>query len=336
MTLARELFMTLADGEIHSGAALAAAAGVTRSAVWKAIEHLREQGLPIEAQTNRGYRLARPSEPLDPVMIKGKLSKEISTLIDLEVVWEIPSTNAALLERQAIAPGRYAALFAENQTGGRGRRGRTWRAALGDSLCVSIATSFEPLPPDLPALTLAIGVCVREALTDCGACDLGLKWPNDLVIRGEAGSDSLVKLGGILVELRAEAGGPGYVVIGIGLNLRLSPDARAAIAATGTRAGDLESIGVDAAARNRVAAAVVDRCVHGLQRFTVAGFKPFIEAWRNADLLRGSAVMVSDSSGARFGIARGIDPQGALQLDTGDGRCAAIFGGEVSVRRQEA
>lgn len=334
MTLAREIFRSLADGEVHSGEALAAAAGVTRSAVWKAIGQLRELGLDIEAQTNRGYRLAHRCEALDATAILAGLTKEIQSRVDVEVCWETASTNAALLERSPVVPGTFVVLLAENQIGGRGRRGRVWRAALGDSLCVSMATSFEPLPRDLPALTLAIGACVREALEDCGARELALKWPNDLVVRAAESDEDLGKLGGILVELRAEAGGPGYVVVGIGLNLRLDQAARAAIAATGTRAEDLESVGADVAARNRLAAVVVDRCLRGLQQFGKEGFAPFIDAWRAADALRDRAVRVSDAFGEREGIARGIDAQGALQLEMADGRRVAILGGEVSVRRR--
>lgn len=332
MTLTQEIFRSLADGEVHSGEALAAAAGVTRSAVWKAIEQLRELGLAIDAQTNRGYQLVHRSEPLDDGAITAGLDKEIQSLVDVQICWETPSTNAALLTAPPVAPGAFVVLLAENQTGGRGRRGRAWRAALGDSLCVSIGTSFEPLPRDLPALTLAIGACVRAALSDCGARGLALKWPNDLVIRDPEREAELRKLGGILVELRAEAGGPGYVVIGIGLNLRLSGEAREAISALGTAAGDLVSIGVDAAARNRVATAVINRCIRGLQQFGAEGFAPFIAAWREADALRGNAVRVSDSSGVRDGVACGIDAQGALQLETAEGRRVSILGGEVSVR----
>ena len=332
MTLARDIFRALADGGVHSGEALADAAGVTRSAIWKAIGQLREQGLPIDAQTNRGYRLLHPCEPLDPAAMRSRLPKEIDAVTAIAVEWELASTNATLLESTAPLPGRFSVLLAENQTGGRGRRGRAWQAALGGSLCLSIATSFEPLPRDLPALTLAIGVCVLEALQHAGARGLALKWPNDLVVVDQT---SLIKVGGILVELRAEAGGPGHVVIGIGLNLRLGEEARAAIAAAGTAAGDIASLGADAGARNQIAAAVIDRCIAGLQRFARDGFAPFIEDWRTADALRDRTVRVSEPGGARDGVARGIDTQGGLQLEMQGGKRVSIVGGEVSVRQHE-
>jgi BirA family biotin operon repressor/biotin-[acetyl-CoA-carboxylase] ligase len=331
VTLAQRIFLALADGDVHSGEALAASLGVTRSAVWKAIGQLREAGLQVEAQTNVGYRLAERCEPLAAAAIRDALPKEIRGTVAVEVEWEIPSTNLALLAAPPPPPGRYAALLAENQTGGRGRRGRTWLAALGGSLCLSIATSFEPLPRDLAALSLIIGVRVREALLACGARELALKWPNDLVTPvpppGVPG-----KVGGILVELRAEAGGAGHVVIGIGLNLRLDASARAQIARLGAEAADLATLGVDVAARNALASAVVGRCVDGLEIFSRLGFAPFLAAWRDADVLRDRPVRIHGGDGVREGIARGIDTQGALQVERADGIVESVLAGEVSVR----
>lgn len=328
MTLAREIFRALADGGVHSGEALAEAAGVTRSAVWKAIEQLREMGLAIEAQTNRGYRLGSPCEALDAQRILEALAPSIRHSTTVGVEWEIDSTNGALLSASPPSPGQFVALLCENQTGGRGRRGRAWRSALGDSLCFSIATSFEPLPRELPALTLVVGACIRAALQHRGARDVALKWPNDLV------TPSMEKLGGILVELRAEAGGPGHVVVGVGLNLRLSEEAKQRIAETGTIASDLAGRGVEVSARNALAAAIISRCIEGLTQFAHEGFAPFIESWRSADALLGQPIRVIDGVGEREGIARGIDDQGALQVETSQGQRISLIGGEVSVRRE--
>jgi BirA family biotin operon repressor/biotin-[acetyl-CoA-carboxylase] ligase len=328
MTLAQEVFRALADGGVHSGEALAERAGVTRSAVWKAIEQLREMGLEIAAQTHRGYQLVAPCEALDAQRIRAGLSPSIRDSTTVDVEWEIESTNGALLSAAPPQPARFAVLLAENQTGGRGRRGRAWQSALGSSLCLSIATSFEPLPRDLPALTLVIGACVREALQRRGAHDLGLKWPNDIV------TPIMKKLGGILVELRAEAGGPGHIVIGIGLNLRLSAEAKQAIAETGTLAEDLAAQGVETGARNTLAAEIIGCCIEGLTRFSHDGFAPFIASWRSADALRDQPVRVFEGSVERVGIARGIDQHGALRLETASGQYIALIGGEVSVRRE--
>jgi BirA family biotin operon repressor/biotin-[acetyl-CoA-carboxylase] ligase len=329
--LAQIVFARLSDGECHSGEMLAENAGVTRSAIWKAIEQLRELGLEIEAHTYKGYRLTRSVEALEAARIRRDLADSVRERTGIEVVWEIDSTNAALLTRAAPEPHRYDVLLAENQTSGRGRRGRAWQARLGASLCLSIATSFDPLPRDLPALPLIVGLRVREALTRFGAKTLQLKWPNDLVMSASQGE--LAKIGGILVELRAEAGGAAHIVIGVGLNLMLDDEDRAAIAALGNTAASLADVGVEVGARNRLVAALIESCVTGLEQFRAEGFAPFKSQWNAADVLRNQPIVVADVNGQRRGVARGIDAQGALILERDDGSRETVIAGDVSVRR---
>jgi BirA family biotin operon repressor/biotin-[acetyl-CoA-carboxylase] ligase len=345
--LAQRVFVALADGTERSGAALAERAGVTRSAVWKAIESLRAEGLAIEGATNRGYRLASATEALDAVALRAALSPSTrARLRSLEVAWEIDSTNAALLASPPPPVGAWDVLLAENQRQGRGRRGRAWRAALGDSLCLSLGTAFEPLPQDLPAATLVVGVCVLRALRRRGGHGVALKWPNDLVLAEVPGSmdGALSKAGGILVELRAEAGGCAQMVVGIGLNLRCPAAIAQAIEPGALPATALLAAGVEVASRNALAAAVVDECVSGLATFAERGFAPFRDEWRAADALLGRAVRITtvgassaspDRAGSvREGHARGIDPAGALLFESADGACSAVSSGEVSVREQ--
>jgi BirA family biotin operon repressor/biotin-[acetyl-CoA-carboxylase] ligase len=345
--LAQRVFVALADGTERSGAALAERAGVTRSAVWKAIESLRAEGLAIEGATNRGYRLASATEALDAVALRAALSPSTrARLRSLEVAWEIDSTNAALLASPPPPVGAWDVLLAENQRQGRGRRGRAWRAALGDSLCLSLGTAFEPLPQDLPAATLVVGVCVLRALRRRGGHGVALKWPNDLVLAEVPGSmdGALSKAGGILVELRAEAGGCAQMVVGIGLNLRCPAAIAQAIEPGALPATALLVAGVEVASRNALAAAVVDECVSGLATFAERGFAPFRDEWRAADALLGRAVRITtvgassaspDRAGSvREGHARGIDPAGALLFESADGACSAVSSGEVSVREQ--
>lgn len=334
LPLAQRVFAALADGRRHSGAALADRAGVTRSAVWKAIEMLRADGLAIEAVTNRGYRLATPTEALDAASLRAALSRPVrDRLRRLEVAWEIGSTNAALLAAPPPPVGAWDVLLAENQREGRGRRGRSWSAALGDSLCLSLVTAFEPLPKELPAATLAVGVCTLRALRARGAHGLALKWPNDLVVI----APTLAKVGGILVELRAEAAGAAQMVVGIGLNLR--PPATFPLGSEGAAlpAAGLDAAGLDPAARNALAAALIDACVQGLTVFAEQGFAPFRAEWRAVDALRDRPIRIVGGMGpapVQDGWARGIDDSGALCFEGEDGRCSTVFAGEVSVRER--
>jgi len=317
----------LARGGFHSGAELARVLKVSRSAVWKAAVALRELGVVVHAVRNRGYRLPGVCEPLDAMRIRAALATPVRERIRrLEAVWSLPSTNAVLLERNDVPAGRADVLIAEFQSAGRGRRGRAWLAPPGGAICISLGFTFAQLPRDLAALGLAVGVWVLRALRGHTPHELGLKWPNDLTLERR-------KLGGILIELRAESGGPTYVVIGLGLNVSLGAPLLERIAQTGTRAIDLVAAGVDPARRNAIVASLVEAMVTGLEEFERAGLKPFIEEWRRADTLRGAAVTVHAAQGPTRGIARGIDASGALLVESTAG-LQKFVSGEVSVRAE--
>jgi BirA family transcriptional regulator, biotin operon repressor / biotin---[acetyl-CoA-carboxylase] ligase len=323
--LAERLFGVLADGQFHSGEELARAFGVSRSAIWKAAHSLRKLGSVLHAVRNRGYRLCGAGDPLDAALIREGIARSVRTRVrDLAVYWTVGSTNTVLLERRPPPPGECDVALAEFQSAGRGRRGRTWLAPPGGAVCVSLSWTFAQMPRDAGSLSLAIGVCVLRALRKLGVGELHLKWPNDVLL-GEA------KLGGILIELRAEAAGPACVVIGIGLNVALGAEHMAQIAATGLAAADLTAAGVRRPARNAIAAHIIEACLTGLLDFEREGLRGFMDEWRRADALRGRAVTVSNGEDRVRGLARGIDASGALLVEASQG-LRKFVSGEVSVR----
>lgn len=328
--LCSQVYGELAPGEFKSGAALARQLGVSRNAIWKAVHSLRALGLSVHAVPHRGYRLASACEPLEPKAIRAALTPDVRPRIRrLEAVWSLASTNGALLARSDLPPEHADVLLAEYQTAGRGRLGRRWLAPPGGSICVSIGWSFPELPPDLAALGLAVGVCALRALRRhvAGArpqSALALKWPNDLIL-----DDG--KLGGILIEMRAESAGPAYVVIGIGINLLLGAKLLEQIAAAGTRAADLASAGADPGRRNTLIAGIVSEIINGLAAFRHEGLRPFIEEWRASDSLCGRAVSVRTAETLCRGIARGVDASGALLVETAQ-NIHRVLSGDVSVR----
>jgi BirA family biotin operon repressor/biotin-[acetyl-CoA-carboxylase] ligase len=320
------VFAKLADGRFHSGEELAKSLAVSRSAVWKAAGALRALGAELQAMRNRGYRLRAATEPLAAAAIKGHLPRDVRERVArLDTRWSIASTNTALLERPGPESGASEVLLAEHQTAGRGRRGRAWLAPPGGAICLSLSWMFREVPPDLGALGLVIGVCALRALKELGVGSAALKWPNDLLL-GER------KLGGVLIDLRAESAGPAYVVIGIGLNVTLGAEFLKKIAQTGLAATDLASAGHGAPSRNRVAAGLIGASVRGLAEFEREGLKPFIEEWRGADALRGRPVDVKAIEGTTSrGVARGIDVHGALLVETPHG-VRRFIAGDVTVR----
>jgi BirA family transcriptional regulator, biotin operon repressor / biotin---[acetyl-CoA-carboxylase] ligase len=323
--LVARVFAELCDGEFHSGEDLARSLGVTRSAVWKAANALRDLGTPMDAVRNRGYRFAVVGEPLAAKRIRENIARTIrDRLVRLDVAWATTSTNTQLIERPNPPLGSCDVLLAEFQTSGRGRRGRAWLAPPGGAVCLSVSWTFPEVPRDAGALSLAIGVCVLRALEAQGVSDARLKWPNDVLVGDR-------KLGGILIELRAESAGPACAVIGIGLNVALGEVLMEEIATTGLRAVDLFSVVGKAVSRNTLAASLIEFAVRGLLEFEREGLRPFVEEWRHADALRGRPVTVQAGGETARGVARGIDLTGALLVETPLG-LRKFFSGEVTVR----
>jgi BirA family transcriptional regulator, biotin operon repressor / biotin---[acetyl-CoA-carboxylase] ligase len=328
--LVARVFGQLADGQFHSGEALAQALGVSRSAVWKAVRSLRDLGATLHAVRNRGYRLAKSGEALAPDSIQASLSEDLRRRIKrMEVAWSVDSTNTVLLSRPSPPNGSSEVVLAEYQTAGRGRRGRPWLAPPGGSICMSFSWNFRDVPEDLGALGLVIGICELRALRKLGVTQAKLKWPNDLLVDDR-------KLGGILIELRAESDGPAYVVVGVGLNVALGAPLIEKIAETGMEATDLVTAGLENPSRNAVAGAILDACLHGLLEFEREGLRPFIEAWPEGDALRGRTVNIRGATGkVARGLVRGVDLHGALLVESVDEGLKKFMSGEVSVRVEE-
>lgn len=304
---------------------MAGSCGVSRNAIWKAVAGLRALGLTVHAVANRGYRIPNASALLDPQLIQQALPAPVaSRLRQGQCVWRTASTNLDLLARAPGPIGSFDFLTAECQVQGRGRRARSWFAPPCGAICLSLTWNFAALPADASAMSLAVGVCVLRALKQVGVSGITLKWPNDVVVSGE-------KLAGILIELRAEAGGPAYVVVGIGMNVVLGDTVHRQIEAAGNRACDLLALGIQRADRNQLVAALISETAMGLQQYERDGFASFLPEWRDADALAGKVVVVSSDAANVTGHARGIDLDGALCLQTRDGLQRFVTG-DVSVR----
>ena len=250
----------------------------------------------------------------------------MSRIASLDIVDNIDSTHSELLRRETPAQG-IAALFAEHQTGGRGRQGRTWASPPGSNLYLSVARCFDGTLARLGGLSLIAGIAAAEALHALGADTVQVKWPNDLVtIDGGA----LRKLGGVLVEASLQDGRT-RAVVGLGVNVRMPTTAAADIDQPWT---DLRALLGDALpARNRVAAAVLATLADALERFDTEGLAPFVPRFAALDALHGAAVTTTIGERTLAGVAAGIAEDGALRLRTDDGE-QLLRAGEVSVRRR--
>jgi len=317
------LLALLAQGEPRSGTWLARALGAQELDIETGVEQLRGLGIDISASP-QGFRLALGTrlELLDAAAIRAALREETAArLRRLEVLFEVDSTNTLLLGR----PGPPAAVadvaLAELQHAGRGRQGRRWISPFGASLALSLAWTFSDAALRDSTLSLAVGVAVSRALGGLGARGILLKWPNDLWLADR-------KIGGVLVETKT-SGDTAHVVVGVGLNLHLSEESRTLIGSAGLAA--LDEACPSPIARNALAAALLDQLLSMLPLFERHGFEAFRDEWRSLDALRGRAARVSLAQGAVEGIARGVDEDGGLLLESG-GHLQKFMSGEASLR----
>lgn len=336
--LDQTLLSLLADGQFHSGPELGRQIGRTRTAVWKSIKSLQQNGLTIYSVRGKGYRLAEPIELLKPDSIqaafdkiieqhhnKGLSRNTVSPLRRLDVFHEIQSTNAFLLEAAKRGEASGYACFAEQQLAGRGRRGRDWVSPFSGNVYLSLLWQFNAGASQLGGLSLAIAVAVIRALQAVGLTTAGVKWPNDILVNGR-------KLAGILLELTGEAAGPCVVVMGVGLNVRASEQEMAAVGQPWT---DLESELGQPVARNNLAARLLYELFVAVQEFEINGLRPFLKEWSTHDVFMDCEVSIDLPQGRVQGIARGVDETGALLLAvTGEGRGTVqrFHSGEVSMR----
>lgn len=316
-----ELLRRLIAGPV-SGDTLAREGGQTRAAVWKRIQALREAGIAIDARPGRGYALSEPVELLEAAQIREQLPAEVLQQIGtLECAWSLDSTNSELLRRSTPAQGA-AVLLAEQQTGGRGRRGRAWASPLAGNLYLSLARQFSGGLARLGGLSLVAGVAVAEALQAQGMETVQLKWPNDLVVANR-------KLGGLLVEGGGEHGGPVRAVIGLGLNVRMPAATAAAIDQPWIDIATLSPT----PSRNRIAAVVLEHLLPALAAFDRDGLAPFLPRFAALDALAGRQVRVVSERQQQTGIAEGVAEDGALRVRI-DGVLRSVHAGEISVRAQ--
>lgn len=303
-----------------SGQELCRRFGVTRSAVWKAVGQLKKEGYEIEAVQNRGYRLVKAE-----VYGESELRSRIRTAwagAELHFYRVTASTN--LLAKQAgeeDAP--HGALFvADEQTAGRGRRGRSWQSPPGANIYFTILLRPDFAPDQASMLTLVMAHSVACAIHRLTGLDPGIKWPNDVLLEGK-------KVCGILTEMSVEREYIHYVVCGVGINV-VSQDFPEGIREHAT---SVEEVYGQAVSKGALLQYVMEAFERDYDAFVAAGdLTPLLESYNGMLVNRDRRVRVLDPKGEWEGTARGINAGGELLVEDIEGGLQNVFAGEVSVR----
>lgn len=314
ITVPLQLISILADGEFHSGEQLGTAMGMSRAAINKHIQTVRDWGVDIFTVPGKGYSLPYPIQLLEEEKILAMLPAG-----GVSVLPVIDSTNQYLMDRIAQLNSGDACV-AEYQQAGRGRRGRKWFSPFGSNLYLSMYWKLEQGPAAAMGLSLVIGIVMAEVLHRLGAEDVRVKWPNDLYLNDR-------KLAGILVELTGKTGDAAHLVIGAGINLKMREPATDTINQGWI---NLQEAGVNID-RNELTATLLKEVRSALVHFEKEGLTPFIARWRGLDNFLDRPVKLLIGDQEIHGVERGIDPQGALLLEQ-DGVIKPYIGGEISLR----
>ncbi|MBV4486855.1 bifunctional biotin--[acetyl-CoA-carboxylase] ligase/biotin operon repressor BirA [Pseudomonas sp. SWRI153] len=309
------LLNLLKDGRFHSGQDLGAALGISRSAVWKQLQHLEaELGLSIHKVRGRGYQLSTPLTLLDSQEIARKAPQWPVTVFD-----SIDSTNAEALRSIGDGVSAPFLVLAERQVAGRGRRGRKWVSPFAENLYYSLVLRIGGGMRQLEGLSLVVGLAVMQALRSSGVPSAGLKWPNDVLVGNK-------KIAGILLELVGDPADVCHVVLGIGINVNMQIAEEVDQQWTSIR---LES--GKACDRNALVVELSNQLGAYIHKHQASGFASLQAEWAENHLWQGRSVSLIAGSSHIAGIVLGIDNQGGLRLSV-DGVEKVFSGGELSLR----
>lgn len=312
------LLSELSAHQAVSGELLAKHFGCTRAAIAKRIAALKALGVLIHAIPRAGYRYDYDYTWWSQAELASAMKAQ-HVGISPVVLTRVDSTNLWMREHISTAKLDYiAAAVSDFQFAGQGRRGRQWLSFPGRQITTSIGFVSPLGPISWAGVAIVVGLSLATTLRHYG-WPIQLKWPNDLWLNG-------AKLGGILVEMDVMAEGPSRLIIGFGVNEQVCASEKIAVGRELAALQDL-NIGYE---RHALAAALMAGVIHALKGFEQSGFEPWLARWQELDALANKSVVFDLNGHQHEGVARGINTQGALLIDTAEG-LIACHSGEVSV-----
>ncbi|MDF2928530.1 MAG: birA [Anaerospora sp.] len=309
------------SGQYISGEDLSRMLSVSRTAVWKHIQSLKNEGYAIEAHPRLGYTLRQAPDLLLPKEIEACLESQVLGTV-IHYFTDVSSTNNEAKKLAADGCPEGTIVVAEAQTVGRGRLSRGWFSPHGKGIWLSVVLRPPFQPQQAPKCTLMAAVAVTKAIRSFCNLPCGIKWPNDILYNGR-------KLVGILTEMNAEMDAINYIVIGIGINVNTAADEfppELAEIATSIFAETGEEI-----SRLQLLCRILTELEQVYQQVIQHGFAPILEEWKTLSVTLGQAVNVIGPDEQYSGTAVDIDEDGALLVDTEVG-VRKVIAGDVSIR----
>ncbi|WP_044478902.1 biotin--[acetyl-CoA-carboxylase] ligase [Paenibacillus antibioticophila] len=310
-----------ATGEYLSGEDLSKLLKISRTAVWKQINKLREEGYEFDAVSRRGYRLLHAPD----LMTAERLERYLQTKLygrKLQLLSVTSSTQIVAKELAEEGEPEGTLVFAEQQTVGRGRQGRSWHSPAGKGIWMSLVLRPELPLRSAPQLTLMTAVAVCLAIRKVTGVEAGIKWPNDLLAGGK-------KICGILLESAGEDTRMKYCIAGIGIDVNLEqedlPEHLQGVATSlKLAAGQTQD-------RAELAAEVLLRMEQLMELYQAEGFQPIRLLWEDMSVTLGRGVSVAGHQGMNTGRAVALDDSGGLVILDESGALATIFSGELEL-----
>ena len=307
-----------------SGEELCKLADISRAAIWKHIEKLREEGYDIEAVPHLGYKLVAIPDSLIPSEIKWKLKTKVfgRSIISYR---KVDSTNIIAYELAEKGMKEGAVILADEQIKGKGRHGRHWSSPSKGGIYMSCILRPSIAPNEISRITLLAAIAVAQAIRDVASLEVTIKWPNDIMM-GQR------KLCGILTEMKAEQDSVDFVVLGIGINVDV-PKHELPKGATSIGEELASSGGKINLSRVELTKKVLERLEEYYNLMKSEGFEPIIDIWKDLSVMIGSRVKVSLHGKTFEALAHDIDPDGALVVRTDSGVLEKVSSGDVIMVR---
>ncbi|WP_340398682.1 biotin--[acetyl-CoA-carboxylase] ligase [Paenibacillus sp. FSL H8-0079] len=309
-----------AEGRFVSGEEISRNLSISRTAVWKHVNKLRDMGYEFEAVSRKGYRLVTKPDSIDATALQLALDTTIFGRKAILLTSTLSTQGDVLkLAEQGQAEG--AVVIAEEQTGGRGRFGRKWFSPPGKGIWMSVLLRPDVPLQHTPQLTLLAGVAVCRAVRACTGADAGIKWPNDLLIDGR-------KVCGILLESTVEDHEVRYCIAGIGVDVNFDPEDYPEDLTTIATSLKMETgQPID---RTKLAAAILTELEQLYFLYQKEGFGVISALWEALSVSMNREITVTNPHGVIEGNAIGLDPSGALIVEKRDGERALVISGEIS------